>query len=600
LIISLVLSAFTHMWNPIGFPYFHGDEGHYMRRAMYVLEGFGPQEQRNITWSFEQPYDHPYFGQIFLATVLGLIGYPDILDLKRGDVVSIEMLHIVPRLLMGILAVVDTFLIYKIAERRYGRNVAFVAAALFAVMPMSWLIRRILLDSLSLPFILLSILFAMHYNKKKKNSYSSSSSILSSSISSSIPKTTISSSSSSSSSLTTYENEGSNNNIKNNKKNKKNKSRNNNNISLVILSGIFLGLAIFTKIPAFTMIPLIGYLIIISSSSSSSSYTTTNENSNKNNDVVDNNSTTIGRRIKRRIIITNLRNLNLKALGLWFIPVILIPAIWPVYAISIGEFDSWLDGVAWQTHRQPKLLWNTLNAFFQMDPFLFIGGIVGIIFAAVIKRDFILLAWVIPYLAFLYLIGYAANFHLILLIPIFCIAAAKLIVDISTKIISNKTLKQVLPFAIISAIGIFGLISTILLITTNVSSFQYKVTAFLVQHLLNNNKVGDHTNNDITILGTSSYFWIPKDIFQQQGYNYKGLSSKKPIETEKTILVVDRGFRNLLSSKTDDGERLRTIYDGTDIIATTGRNSNIYDIYTYPYTNMRFASEDSKVELRTN
>ena len=466
-------------------------------------------------------------------------------------------------------------------------------------MPISWLTRRIFLDNLLMPFLLSSILFAMYYAKKKKKK--SSSSVLSSSSSiSTITTTTRSSSSSfsssSSSSTTTYD--------KSNKNN--NKKKDNNNIPLVILSGIFLGLAIFTKIPAFTMIPLVGYLIISSSSSFPSASSSATIKNNKNNQNSNNNNSNIGtsgtvtKKRLGRTIITNLRNLNLKALGLWFIPVILIPAIWPAYAISIGQFDSWLDGVAWQTHRQPKLLWNTLYAFFQMDPFLFISGIVGLIFVAAIKRDFTLLAWVIPYLAFLYIIGYAANFHLILLIPIFCIAAAKLIVDTSTEIISNKTLKQVLPFAIILGVGIFGLISTTLLVTTNVSSFQYKITAFLVQHLLNNNKLGGHTNNDITILGTSSYFWIPKDIFQQQDYNYKGLSSKKPIETEKTILIVDRGFRNLMSSNTDDGERLREIYDGTDIIARTDRNSNMYDIYSYPYTNMRFASEDSKVELRTN
>ena len=37
--------------------------------------------------------------------------------------------------------------------------------------------------------------------------------------------------------------------------------------------------------------------------------------------------------------------INLKALGLWFIPVILIPAIWPAYAISVGQFDGWLNGL---------------------------------------------------------------------------------------------------------------------------------------------------------------------------------------------------------------------------------------------------------------
>ena len=31
---------------------------------------------------------------------------------------------------------------------------------------------------------------------------------------------------------------------------------------LILLSGILLGLAIYTKIPAFTMIPLVGYLNI--------------------------------------------------------------------------------------------------------------------------------------------------------------------------------------------------------------------------------------------------------------------------------------------------------------------------------------------------
>jgi hypothetical protein len=40
---------------------------------------------------------------------------------------SIEMLYLVPRVLMDILAVVDTFLVYKMAERRYNRNVAVIA-----------------------------------------------------------------------------------------------------------------------------------------------------------------------------------------------------------------------------------------------------------------------------------------------------------------------------------------------------------------------------------------------------------------------------------------------------------------------------------------
>jgi 4-amino-4-deoxy-L-arabinose transferase-like glycosyltransferase len=66
------------------------------------------------------------------------------------------MLYLVPRVLMGILAVVDTFLVYKISERRYNRNVALIASVLFAVMPISWYTRRILFDSIQLPFLLTS------------------------------------------------------------------------------------------------------------------------------------------------------------------------------------------------------------------------------------------------------------------------------------------------------------------------------------------------------------------------------------------------------------------------------------------------------------
>src|SRR5919198_4445446 len=222
LLIPLALSAFTHLWNPIGFPYTHGDEGHYMRRAMQVLHGFGPQEPISV---YESPYDHPYFGQIFLASVLGIIGYPGSLHPSAANnsaaVHSIEMLYMVPRVLMGLLAVVDTFLIYKIAEVRYNRNVAFIASILFAVMPITWLTRSMWLDTIQLPFLLSSILFAVYYNKKNSSTI-----------------------------LDNYEEKNTNNN--NNKK---------KNISLVLLSGIFLGLAILTKIPVFTMIPLVGFFI---------------------------------------------------------------------------------------------------------------------------------------------------------------------------------------------------------------------------------------------------------------------------------------------------------------------------------------------------
>ena len=109
--IPLCLSAFTHLWNPIGYPAIHPDEGHYMRRAIHVLDGLGPEDLES---GVARNYDHPYFGQLFLASVFRLIGYPESLNPSPGNEQSIEMLYLVPRIFLGLLAVGDTFLIYKI------------------------------------------------------------------------------------------------------------------------------------------------------------------------------------------------------------------------------------------------------------------------------------------------------------------------------------------------------------------------------------------------------------------------------------------------------------------------------------------------------
>ena len=159
LLIPLSLSAFTHIWNPAGFPDIFFDEGVYVGRALHILAGLGPQETQDY-------YDHPIFGQIFLATVFKLIGYPgNVLSSTVND--SIESLYTVPRILMGLLAVIDTFLIYKMTERRYNTSIAFLASILFAVMPMSWFTRRIMLDSIMLPFLLSSILIAVWLRKQQ-------------------------------------------------------------------------------------------------------------------------------------------------------------------------------------------------------------------------------------------------------------------------------------------------------------------------------------------------------------------------------------------------------------------------------------------------
>ena len=501
---------------------------------MVVLNGHGPQDPY-------YPYDHPYFGQIFLAGVFAMIGYPSSLDNSssispsspsslsssfdsnnnnnnnNNMLHSIEMLYLVPKVLMGLLAVVDTFLIYKISEYRYNRNVALIASVLFAVMPITWLLRRVYLDSILMPFLLSSILFAVYTkNNSSPSPYSYSSS----------------------KSSKDKDREKRRNNHNNNTTTITNK-----NILLVLLSGIFLGLAIFTKVPVVALIPLVGFLIYTNNNNSSSS-----------------------------------RKRRLKTLGLWFIPVILIPLIWPAYSISIGQFNLWWQGVLHQTDRTVNLtdtdingsLLKSVGVFYQIDPVLLILGIAGLIFAGAIKRDFLILLWVIPFTIFFVAIGFAQYFYVIPILPAFCIAAARMISDLSgKKIIINirrnkgqgeeeKRIQQILPFAIISGIGIFGLISITMLITTNVNSSFFQVYAFVVQHLPQNGGSSDSNNNNnnkVTMLGSHWWvwntFWIPKYVFHKDLVIIDPRFDpdfKTPIRTEKILFIGDGIFRhNVLS-----------------------------------------------------
>ncbi|HYZ49259.1 MAG TPA: phospholipid carrier-dependent glycosyltransferase, partial [Nitrososphaeraceae archaeon] len=343
--IPLALSAFTHLFNPIGFPSIDHDEGHYMRRAMEVINGLGPQESKDV---FPNPIDHPYFGQIFLAGALQLVNYPNSLNpsvISNGtsstdDAVHFtEMLWVVPRVLIGLLAVVDTFLIYKIAERRYNnKTIALIASILFAVMPLSWMTRRIFLESIQLPLILSSILAAVYLKDSKRIQNTA------------LPLT---------------------------------RTKNSNTFritSLILISGIFLGLAIFTKVPAFTIIPAIGYLIYtnVASTDNLPSYS------------------------KRLLRVFHPNMKNIKMLGLWFIPIILIPMIWPLYSVSIGySFDYWLSRVIYQGTRSGEApLQDALYDDFIFDPVFTIIGLAGIIYAAV-KREYFLLLWALPFLFFM-------------------------------------------------------------------------------------------------------------------------------------------------------------------------------------------------------
>jgi len=467
LAISLALSIFTYLWNPLEFPAVRYEDGTYIGRGMHVSLADGPQEGKF--------YDHPYFGQFFLGSILWLTGYPNSLHPSvDGDIIhSVKMLWLVPRILIGVIGVIDTFLVYKISERRYNTKVAFIAAILFAVTSMIFL-RTIFLESLQLPFLLLSILFAVYSKDSKNNS-------------------------------------------------------NRRIVSKTLPSGIFLGLAIFTKIPVLTMIPLVAFVIFAN-------------------------------------------NRDIKMVGLWFIPVILIPLIWPIYALVNGEFEAWLDAVYWQTHRQSTsslryenqlTLLNAIASDFLKMPILIALGLAGLVFAT-IKKDYFLLLWAIPFLVFLYLLGFVRDFHLIPIFPALCISGARLIEGVSN-MFKNRKVCDLLSFSIISVITIFGLINFITLSNTNNNEETFAETALVIRYLQ------DNKNNNLTMISTPVYSWIPKYVFHLGG-NYlepDPADGLKVPQTERVIMVVDRIFKFALSGNDTIGENLRKIYDEHNKNGTT-------------------------------
>jgi hypothetical protein len=512
LVIPLTLSAFIHLWNPSGFPGLDQDEGHYMRRAMEVLQGLGPQESKA---TFFYPFDHPYFGQIFLASLLSLVDYPNSINPTINSH-SIEMLYLVPRVLMGILAVVDTFLVYKIADTRYNRKVAFVSATLFAVMPLTWFLRRIILDSIALPFILLSILFAVYYAKSESRNSSINGS--------------------------------------------------NKNILLILLSGIFLGLAIFTKMPVFTMIPLISYIILQKNQTNSSGNDSTTKTSNS----------------------------HLKALGIWFVPVILIPMIWPGYAMSIGNLNEWLDGVVWQATRADRPFdFEMKTVFLRMDPVLVAIGVAGLIYA-VIRKDFFILLWAFPYLIFIYFVNWVYFFHTIPIIAAFCIGGATLLMHIFKKI-HNERLSKSVQFVVFGAIILFGLVNSTLLVTQNINNSDYKLIAYVTKNLPYKQNAVDNSSEKVTLIAPNGAFilyWISGQVFNKN-FDFKWFESMRdyvqpPINTEKFLMITDWNMRKDLAgnSPKEHIKYVSQLYNNSNLFGVFYNNTSLPDLKKYPYTNI--------------
>lgn len=468
ILIPLILASFTHLLNPVGFPEIFFDEGIYMRRAMNMIDTGNPQES--------YLYDHPYFGQMILAGVLQITNYPN--NDTSTDPESLQNLYLIPRVFMGLVAILNTFLVYQIAKEKFGNNVALLSSVLFAVMPYTWIFNRILLDSMLLPFLLTSILLAIHFAKPQYKMW------------------------------------------------------------LVPISGIMLGLAIFTKVPAFVFIPLVAWLIFQ----------------------------------KRR---------KYQDLLIWIIPVLLIPMLWPANSIFLDQFDLWIKDVLWQTQRSNGIL-EIIGSFLIIDPVLFVIGIAGIVYSVITRNKFVLL-WFVPFMAFLSLIGFKQYFHWIPIIPILCIGASIWLLDMpkNIKYLQSKTIHRI----IIGSILVFGFSSTILIITNDVSYNQFEALSYVLEN----------QDEQSTILASPVYSWILYDVFEVENVpkDYSHVLFY-PIETKRITIIADPHFILDITR----GEELQKAFNYTRSEKYFEGRVNDFDTRIYPYTSMIMNQEGGSIDIR--
>ena len=480
LVMIIALSAYAHTWNPTGFPVFHVDETIYVKRGAGILNNevlydlhaekghpvnVADSEILNNRTPYQ--YDHPFLGQMVIAGFMHVTGYQNLLDDPSTDPSHLEALYAYPRAFMGLLAALDTLLVYLIADRMFGRRVAAVAAVIFAVAPMSLMLRMVLLDSILLPFVLSSVLLALYSRgpgDRKRH-------------------------------------------------------------LLLLASGACLGLAIFTKVPAVAMIPPGAILAYWAS---------------------------------RRI----------RGVGLWLAPVLAIPAVWPAYAAQAGQFDLWLRDAAWQAGRSNGGLPEAAGLLFKYDPVLISLGMAGFAFAVIClvlrpggrRRDTrtrggpshdppparhqvpggavsadldveprvagsgnlgFLAAWFSSILLFFGAIGFVSYFHLSMLLPALCIAAAVLILR-GGGWLSRGTGRSLAgdraALIAVLAIGLAGLSTTGVILHFATQSPEFEAASFLLRNYSDD-------PNTVKVVSPASQ-WLLRDVHGMQNTTRFYLAAK--------------------------------------------------------------------------
>jgi hypothetical protein len=199
-----------------------------------------------------------------------------------------------------------------------------------------------------------------------------------------------------------------------------------------------------------------------------------------------------------------------------------------------------------------------------------------------------------------------------LILPALCIAIAKLIYDLP-HIIKLKKKDNIITFIIISSVCMFGLVNTTLLISTDLSYTQFYSVSFITKQIEKESHerdplpaLDDHERerDQVTVISSPISSWIYKYVFDNEN-TFSHVRDTKPISTSNILLLVDSTYKHVISKEEGENltqiERLKNIYNNTNVAALFKDDVSNYDRKTYPYTGLNSANIGSRTqEIRTN
>ena len=121
---------------------------------------------------------------------------------------------------------------------------------------------------------------------------------------------------------------------------------------------------------------------------------------------------------------------------------------------------------------------------------------------------------------------------------------------------------------------------------------------------MTNSRLVDHSINPITVISSPIFSWIYIYVFDAD-HIFTHVRDTQPLKTQKMILLVDSTYKHVISGVEGENatqiNRLKNIYNNTDIVALFRDDSSKLNRKIYPFTGLDSASIGSVTqEIRTN